>query len=167
MNVETEQTRGFTLVRTLDASPDEVFQAWTDPRHLQWFFNPAAPTPSDPIEVDLRVGGEWRQKMVINDELEYMTGGIYLEVVPGEKLVFIFGATDGWPKIDPDHPDDGPVVTIVLTAVGDKTEMVLQVTLPDHLPDERIQEWLATGMREGWGQTIDRLVTAFATVRAR
>jgi uncharacterized protein YndB with AHSA1/START domain len=163
----TEPERGFTLVRTLDAPPEQVYQAWTDPDHLQWFFNPAAPIPSEPIELDLRVGGAWRQRMVINDDLEYVTGGVYLEIVPGEKLVFMFGASDGWPKIDADRPEDSPVVTILLNAVGDKTEMILQLSLPAHLSDEQVREWLATGMREGWGDTIDRLVAAFAGAAVR
>jgi uncharacterized protein YndB with AHSA1/START domain len=167
MSDTPDPERGFTLVRTLDATPDRVFEAWTDPDHLNWFFNPTAPTPSEPIELDLRVGGAWRQKMVINDELEYVTGGIYLEIVPGEKLVFMFGATDGWPKIDPDHPEDTPIVTILLSAVHDKTEMILQVALPAHLSDEQVREWLDTGMRAGWGDTIDRLVDRFAGVDVR
>ena len=49
--------RGFTLRRVLNAPRDLVFQAWTDPAHLLWFFNPSMPLPSEPIVVDLRVGG--------------------------------------------------------------------------------------------------------------
>jgi uncharacterized protein YndB with AHSA1/START domain len=113
------------------------------------------------------VGGAWRQKMVIDDETEYVTGGIYLEIVPRERLVFMFGASDGWPKIDADRPEDGPVVTIVLNAVGDQTEMIFQLSLPDHLSDDQVPEWLATGMREGWSDTIDRLVARFAAVAGR
>ena len=59
--------RGFTLRRILNAPRDLVFQAWTDPAHLLWFFNPSMPLPSEPIDVDLRVGGAWRVKMVVNE----------------------------------------------------------------------------------------------------
>lgn len=100
--------------------------------------------------------------MVINDDLEYVTGGIYLEIVQGERLVFIWGASDGWPEIATDRPEDGPVVTILLNAVGDKTEMIFQLALPDHLSDDQVREWRATGMREGWSDTLDRLPTSFA-----
>jgi uncharacterized protein YndB with AHSA1/START domain len=37
--------------------------------------------------VDLRVGGAWRLKMVIDDDSEHFTGGMYLDIVPEEKLV--------------------------------------------------------------------------------
>lgn len=154
--------RGFTLRRILNAPRDLVFQAWTDPAHLQWFFNPSMPLPSEPIDVDLRVGGAWRVKMVMNEKLQYFTGGIYREIVPGEKLVFTWGAVDGWPQVDSDHPDDCPVVTLTLNELGEKTEMIFQVALSEQMSDERVREWLATGMREGWSDTIDRLVTTFA-----
>ena len=154
--------RGFTLRRILNAPRDLVFQAWTDPAHLQWFFNPSMPLPSEPIDVDLRVGGAWRVKMVMNENLQYFTGGIYREIVPGEKLVFTWGAVDGWPEIDSDHLDDSPLVTLTLSELGEKTEMIFQVTLSEQMSDEHVREWLATGMREGWSETIDRLVTNFA-----
>ena len=150
--------RGFTLRRVLNAPRDLVFQAWTDPAHLLWYFNPSMPPPSDPIEVDLRVGGAWRVKMVISAELQYFTGGIYREIVPGEKLVFTWGAVDGWPQIHRDRPDDCPVVTVTLNDLGAQTEMVFHVTLSEQMSNEQVREWLATGMRDGWSDTIDRLV---------
>ncbi len=157
--------RSFTLKRILNAPRDLVYQAWTDPAHLQWFFSPSMPFPPEPIDVDLRVGGAWRVKMVINEQLQYFTGGIYREIVPGEKLVFTWGAMDGWPEIDSAHPDDCPVVTVTLNPLGErgeKTEMIFHVALSDQLSDERAREWLATGMRAGWCDVIDRLVTHFA-----
>ncbi|HEY7832506.1 MAG TPA: SRPBCC domain-containing protein [Ktedonobacterales bacterium] len=156
--------RGFTLRRMLNAPRDLVFQAWTDPAHLRWFFNPGMPLPAEPIEVDLRVGGAWRVKMIMSETLEFFTGGIYREIVPGEKLVFTWGAVDGWPEIDADHPDDSPVITVVLTDLGAKTEMLVHIALPEQISDERVREWLATGMREGWRETFDRLVSHFAGV---
>ena len=154
--------RGFTLKRMLNAPRDLVFQAWTDPAHLQWYFNPSMPAPSEPIEVDLRVGGAWRIKMVHNEQLQYFTGGIYREIVPGEKLVFTWGAVDGWPTLDLDNPEDCPLITITFNDLGGKTEMIFQVALSEQMSEERVREWLATGMREGWSDTIDRLVTLFA-----
>jgi uncharacterized protein YndB with AHSA1/START domain len=120
------------------------------------------PRPSEPIEVDLRVGGAWRVKMVINENLQYFTGGVYREIVPDEKLMFTWGAVDGWPELDGERPDDSPVVTILLNDLGEKTEMIFQVALSEHMSDDRVHEWLATGMCDGWSETIDRLVTAFA-----
>jgi uncharacterized protein YndB with AHSA1/START domain len=165
MAVINELERGFTLTRVLDAPREMVFQTWTDPEYLQWFFNPDQPVPHEPIVVDLRVGGAWRQKMVIDEDTEYFTGGVYREIAPVEKLVFTWGAVDGWPKIDHDHPDDNPVVTVTLNELGEKgekTEMNVHLALPNHLSDERVREWFAIGICEGWSDTIDRLVIRFA-----
>jgi uncharacterized protein YndB with AHSA1/START domain len=156
--------RGFTLKRVLDAPRELVFQAWTDPEHLQWFFNDGQAIPPDPIVVDLRVGGEWQQKMIINDDVAYITGGIYREIVPVERLVFTWGAVGGWPAIDRDHPENDLVVTVTFNALGEKaerTEMFFQLAMPAHFSDERVREWLEMGIRGGWSGTIDRLVVRF------
>lgn len=154
--------RGFTLTWTLDASPAEVFRAWTDPEHLDWFYNDAEPQPSDPIELDLRVGGVWRQQMVIDETTAYATGGVYREIVPDRKLVFAWGATDGWPKLDPDRLDESPQVTVTLRATDSQTEMTVLVALPAGLSDEGVEEWLSLGIRDGWRDTVDRLAAALA-----
>jgi uncharacterized protein YndB with AHSA1/START domain len=155
--------REFTLTWTLDAPPAEVFQAWTDPDHLHWFYNDDNPIPSEPIEVDLRVGGIWRQQMVIDQGTAYVTGGVYREIVPDEKLVFAWGATGGWPELDPDRLDDSPIVTVTLTSVRERTEMSVRVELPASLSEDRAREWLSLGIRDGWRDTVDRLAAALAS----
>ncbi len=126
--------------------------------------HPAAPIPPEPIDLDLRVGGVWRQKMVVDDDTEYVAGGIYLEIVPGERLVFIWGASDGWPKIEADRPEAARSSRSCSTLSVTRRRWAFQVSLPDDLSDDQVREWLATGMREGWGDTIDRLVASFAAV---
>ena len=105
--------------------------------------------------------------MKIDAERQYMTGGIYREIVPNEKLVFSFGAIGGWPALDPDRLDDGPLVTVLLKPVGRRTEMVLRLQLAGpHLSAERTEEWMSLGMEGGFGQTIDRLVARYASAAA-
>jgi uncharacterized protein YndB with AHSA1/START domain len=165
MTATYEKERGFTLGRRLAASRDLVFAAWTDPSQLGWFFNPEATPAGEPVDVDLRVGGAWRQRMVINDDLDYMTGGIYREITPPSKLVFLHGAVGGWPEIDPERPDDVPQVTLTFKETGhsgESTDMTLRVDFPDHLSDAEVEKLIASGMRDGWGMTIDRLVDQFA-----
>lgn len=148
--------RGFTLTRTFDAPPEMVFAAWTEPKNLGWFMNPGF-TSDLPVTVDLRVGGAWRLEMIVDAETRYMTGGIFREIDPGRKLVFAWGAVDGWPKIDPDNPASGPQVTIVFREVADGTQMIFRVELPDQLTEPQAMEWMSSGMLAGWTTTIDRL----------
>ena len=162
-SASTPTDRGFTLTRTLNAPRATVWRAWTDPAELVWFLNPGTTALSEPISVDLRVGGAFRVHMIINDDLDYMTGGIYREIVPVERLVFEWGAVGGWPNLDPANPDDAPLTTLELTELDSgATRMSLRVAFPDSMPDARAAEWLTTGMREGWSATIDRLVEQLA-----
>jgi uncharacterized protein YndB with AHSA1/START domain len=157
--------REFTLTWTLDAPREQVFRAWTDPEHLGWYYNDQQPIPTEPIELDLRVGGIWRQKMVIDADTAYFTGGVYREIVPDEKLVFNWGATDGWPKLDLERPDDSPRVTITLRQVGGRTELTTHVELPATLPDDGVPQWWPL-VRNGWQDTVDRLAATFERTAA-
>lgn len=162
----TEDTpRDFTLTWTFDTSPETVFQAWTDPDRLGWYFNDGQPTPTEPIELDLRVGGVWRQLMVIDEDTSYFTGGIYREIVPNERLVYAWGATDGWPRLDPDKLDESPQVTIVLTGSAARTEMVVHVELPAELPDDSVPAWWPM-VENGFRDTIDRLAAELSRTPA-
>jgi uncharacterized protein YndB with AHSA1/START domain len=154
--------RSFSLGWTLDASPERVFRAWTDPTRLDWFYNPEQPIPTEPIELDLRVGGAWRQRMVIDPQTNYMTGGVYREIVPNERLVFAWGAEGGWPKLDPADLDAGPQVTLTFEPKDGRTELTLAVEIPASMPDDGVPEWWQYA-EQGWRQTVDRLVASAAT----
>jgi len=156
----TEATRGFTLTRVLDASPELAYRAWTDAAHLAWFFNPGRPVPGEPIEADARPGGVFRVMMDEREDKRYWSGGRYLELVPGERVVFEWGASGGWPDLDEIPPERRIVCTIALAPVGDgsQTEHVFTCAFPASMTDEEIASWVAVGMREGWANTIGRLV---------
>ena len=158
MTTTEKLPREFTLTWTLDASPETVFRSWTDPDRLGWYYNEGQPRPTNPIELDLRVGGVWRQLMVIDEDTSYFTGGIYREIVANERLVYAWGATDGWPQLDPDRLDESPQVTIVLTGNAARTEMVVHVELPAELPDDGVPAWWPM-VENGFRDTIDRLAS--------
>ena len=164
MTDHTTQDRSFTLTRTLAAPRQAVFTAWTDPEHLAWFYNPDMPIPSTPVEVDLRVGGTWKQHMVVKDDHSYFTGGTYLEIVPNERLVFRWGAVGGWPELAGENELLAPVVTVQLNDLdaGAGTELVLTVQFSERLDINEVQEFILGGTRDGWGATIDRVNTSTA-----
>jgi len=143
----------FSISRMLDTDRATVFRAWTDPARLRWFFSGREPA-GEPVEVDLRSGGVWRQRMVVDAQTDYVTGGIYTRIEPYSLLEFRWGAVGGWPALDPARLDDGPLVTIALDEVGEQTRMSVVVVPPDDVPAEVC---LA-----GWNETIDRLVDAVA-----
>ena len=97
--------------------------------------------------------------MVINATTQYVTGGIFREIVPQRRLVFAWGASGGWPDTD---AGDGPQVTVDLTPLGTQTRLVLTLALPDELSEAEVQGWLDKGIEPGMSMTIDRLVDKFA-----
>ena len=165
MTITDDTPREFTLTWTLDASPEVVFRSWTDPARLRWFFNDHQPIPEEPIELDLRVGGQWRQMMVIDEETSYVTGGVYREIVPNERLVYAWGATDGWPRLDLANLDESPQVTIVLVGNAERTEMSVHVELPADLPDDGVPGWWPL-VRSGMQDTVDRLAVELGNAPA-
>ena len=149
--------RSFTLIWLLDAQPETVFRAWTDPARLGWFYNDHQPIPDEPIELDLRVGGAWRQMMVVDEETSYFTGGVYREIVANERLVFARGAADGWPQLDLEDLDRSPQVSLRLKQTSSGTKMTVHVELPADMPDDGVPNWWPM-FRGGMQDTVDRLV---------
>jgi uncharacterized protein YndB with AHSA1/START domain len=155
--------RTFTFSWTLDAPPADVFRAWTDPVELDWFYNDSQPVPTEPIELDLNVGGAWRQMMVIDETTSYVTGGVYREIVPDERLVFAWGAVGGWPELDPNQLDASPLVTVTLSNVGEQTAMTVTVEIPASMSEEGMPEGWFGHMQHGWRDTVDRLAASLAS----
>ncbi len=83
-----EKTHSLKLVRTFDASPEEVYRAWTDPSVIKRWFGPTPEFSTTIAEVDLKVGGKYRIGMKSPDGELYVATGVYQEIVPNEKLAF-------------------------------------------------------------------------------
>src|SRR5580704_17576393 len=100
--------RELVLTRLIDAPRDKLFKAWTDPTLLkQWF----APLPyTTPVaETDVRPGGASLIAMRSPDGKELPNGGVYLEVIANERLVFTDAYTKAW------EPSAKPFMTVILT----------------------------------------------------
>ena len=106
------------------ADADRVYRAWTDPDDLKaWFGRDAGQLKA--AEVDLRIGGAWRFHMGSSGDAETYLQGEYLEIEPGERLVFswcyVVAGADG-------ESESSPVsqVTITFEPVGKATRMRLK-----------------------------------------
>jgi uncharacterized protein YndB with AHSA1/START domain len=133
----------FTIIRTLNARRELVWCAWTEEKEL---VNWLPSTPLESISFDVRKGGRYRYTMV-NTETgeEYPTGGVFLDVVPFERLVFTWGYPD-------DPIEKSPVVTLTLTEHGDCTEMIFHLRGFDGHPGDQY-------VYDGWSNTLDDLMT--------
>src|SRR5579871_76135 len=88
-----------TLTRALDASPERVWRAFTDPREVKGWWGPDGVTIPE-CEIDLRVGGALYIVMLAGDTLGPLAGqrwpmrGIFQEITAPKTLVFSNEAVD-------------------------------------------------------------------------
>jgi uncharacterized protein YndB with AHSA1/START domain len=142
--------RELVLCRIIDASPEKVFRAWTDPTLMKQWFAPA-PFTTPVVETELRVGGSSYVVMRDPQGNDYPNRGVYLEVVPNRKLVFTDAYTKAW------EPSEKPFFTAVLTfedAGSGKTKYTARA-LHWTVADREVHEKM--GFHEGWGQCTEQL----------
>lgn len=79
--------RQIVLMRVYQAPPDRVFPLWVTGEHLEQWWGPTGFTLTTE-EPDPRPGGHWRFTMHGPDGTDFPNLLTYLEVVPGERLVY-------------------------------------------------------------------------------
>jgi uncharacterized protein YndB with AHSA1/START domain len=139
------------ITRIFDAPRELVFEAFTDPKHIERFWGPDGFT-STVRELDLRPGGAFRIEMRGPDGAAYPCEGNYREVVPPERIVYSGGPDCG-------HPCGGglpprAVVTISFADKGGKTALTVHTRF-----ESGADRKAALGMDYvmGWAQTLERL----------
>ena len=146
--------RELMLTRLIDAPREKLYRAWTDPTLLkQWF----APLPyNTPVaELDVRPGGSAFIVMRGPDGKDLPNHGVYLEVVPNQRLVSTDAYTKAW------EPSEKPFMTVVLTFEDEsgKTRYTARVrhwTVADRETHEKM------GFHQGWGICADQLTALVA-----
>ena len=70
------QKPSLTLKRRLNAPPEKVYAAWTDPAQISKWFGPDA-GPVTRAETDVRVGGRFHVVFHSEDGEEHDVSGVY------------------------------------------------------------------------------------------
>jgi uncharacterized protein YndB with AHSA1/START domain len=109
---------GIALVarRTIRASVERVFEAWTQPEQLRLWWGPRPVTCSG-AEVDLRAGGRYRIVNALPDGGSLTIHGEFLVVEPSRKLVYTWNVGEG--------PGESSRVTVRFEPRGEDTEVVV------------------------------------------
>jgi uncharacterized protein YndB with AHSA1/START domain len=137
----TDQKRSITITRTFDASPEDVFEAWTSPAQFgRWFGTES--TAVEDVYMDLRVGGDWSARMILENGTEIGWHGSYLEVEAPVRLVLSLSDRPG---------DQFERVTVDLKKVEDGTEMTFTQSGGNMPPENYAQA------EEGWRSFFDDL----------
>ena len=145
--MSTSEVAAFRLERSFAASPEEVFDAWTNPEVLRrwWAVHPDGSSPG--CDVDLRVGGRYVLRMHDPESGElHAVGGEYREVARPHRLVY----TWCWQGGDGPNPGHVSLVTVEFRSDGEQTTVVLEHSgLPS--PESRERHGV------GWRATFENL----------
>ena len=148
--------RELVITRLINAPREKVYRAWTDPELLkQWFAPKPYTTPI--VEIDVRPGGSAYFVMRGPDGKDMPNRGVYLEVVPNEKLVSTDAYVKAW------EPSEKPFMTLILTFEDEdgKTRYTARVrhwSVADREAHEKM------GFHEGWGLCTDQLEALIAKI---
>lgn len=149
------------IARSFEAPRTLVWRCYTEPRHLVHFWGPKGAT--NPVsELDLRVGGHWRQVMRFASGREYGYTSAYLEISPVHRLVWR-DAPDGYSFGDA-LPPAAMVTEMTFTEQDGRTSVTATVRFTSLLArDEAVTQGFATTVREGSDKLDLYLFTLSAT----
>lgn len=135
-----------SVTRLIDAPREAVYRAYTE-HTTEWF----APKPwTTPVaELDLRPGGFNRITMRSPEGQDMPNEGVFLEVVPNEKLVFTDAFKGDWVP-------EGPFMVVIVT-FDEEDGKTRYTARARHWSEETCKQHAAMGFVEGWGLCADQL----------
>jgi len=125
-----------------DIAPQQVWQAWTDPKALSVWFGPGEDHSVLHARTDVRVGGSFCIAFRLQNGDEHEVSGVYREVVTNKSLVF----TWTWRAT----PERESLVSVRLAPTATGTRM-------DFLHEQFFDQAERDSHEGGWLPTIDKL----------
>jgi uncharacterized protein YndB with AHSA1/START domain len=132
--------------RTIHATAERLFEAWTEPARLKEWWGPASVSCTD-AEIDLRVGGRYRIANQFPDGKVVWIAGEFEIIEPPHRLVYSWGIESSA------QPSER--VTVRFEPVAGATEVIVV--------HERIPDSAARDQHErGWQGCLDGLTELLA-----
>jgi uncharacterized protein YndB with AHSA1/START domain len=160
----------FILTRFFDAPRALVWKCWVEPSHLARWFGPRGFT-CPVCEIDPQVGGKFRIVIRSADGADYAMFGVFREIVPMARIVKeddMSEHSEEWKDmVDPGRKGDAhrqirAVTTVSFAEEADGTRVTVHMAFPS--PAMR-DNFVKTGMVEGWSSTLDRLEDLTAALK--
>jgi uncharacterized protein YndB with AHSA1/START domain len=132
-----------TIERRINAPPEKIYAAWTEPKNLIRWFGPAmVKQETVRANIDARIGGRYRISFDDEHGKHHEVGGTYRELVPYSRVVFSWA----WHST----PERESQVTVLLRPDGAGTLLTLH--------HEQFFDAAARDAHEqGWTGTLDKL----------
>ena len=151
MNTPPDQS--LVIVRTLDAPPELVYEAWTSAEHARRWWYPrqgGQDFACVAFAMDFRVGGDYRYCIRSPQGQDTWAHGTYREIVPNQRLVFTFQ----WEWAP--EPSDETLITVTFEPQGRAGTKLTFTQAP--FRDAAMRD----GHEGGWGAVLDRLAEEVA-----
>jgi uncharacterized protein YndB with AHSA1/START domain len=142
----------FTIERTYDRPPAQVFAAWADPEiKSRWFGGGEDGAPA-PIEMDFRVGGRESNRSEPGADFQFAFDGLYHDIVPDERIVFSYDLSLGGSLVSVS------LATVELRATGSGTQLTYTEhgAFLDGLDDPALREQGTIGLLDELGRWLER-----------
>ena len=131
--------------RLFKASKETVFNAFSQPNFLTQWFSPSAKIIIEVLDMDFKIGGQYRFRYNMPDGTRPILGGTYMQILPYDGLSF------SWVWEDPaPHANDITHVMISLMENNNQTELIIY---HQKMPTEDYK----AGHTEGWEGAFERL----------
>ena len=158
VDVAPRNDRELVIARLIEASPEALYRCWTDPEILPKWFAPR-PLTTEVREMDVRPGGRQAIVMKTPDGTEHETGGVYLELVPGRKVVSTDAFREAW------VPGEGtPFMVAEITFEPQPDGRTLYTARAGHWDEASKQRHEEMGFHQGWGLCAEQLAEVARTL---
>lgn len=139
------------ITRETHVPREKLFAGWTRADLIPKWFCPKPWFVSE-CEIDLRVGGTCKTTMCGPNGEKFPNTGVFLEIVPNEKLVFTDAYLGDW------QPNPGLMFTAILTFETLPNGRSRYTARARHWTKEAMEKHAAMGFSEGWNKAFDQLV---------
>lgn len=156
--MELDPKTDLKLERSVKAPRSLLWECWTTPAHIKNFFVPK-PHRVTECDIDLRVGGRFNTVFDVDGQ-EMRNEGVFLDVVPEQKLVFTDGYTEGW------KPSEDPFMTAIVLFEDAGDGVTRYTAIARHRTPDARKTHEDMGFYSGWGTVADQL-EAYAIGLAR
>lgn len=153
LQITTPTDREIRITRTFDASRKLVYEAYTRPELVQRWLGNMPGWSWAACEMDVRVGGRYRWAWRADGGEEMGMGGVYREVVPGERLV-------NTERFDQPWYAGEAVATIAFTEQGGRTTVTTTLLYESKETRDGVLQSPATGGMEQSYVALDTMLAA-------
>jgi uncharacterized protein YndB with AHSA1/START domain len=156
-NIQTEVMKERKMSRTVDASPERTFQAWTDPLELRTWWGPRGFTTGE-VLIEPREGGRFSVEMEDEAGRTFPMRGNFQKFEGPSRLVFTTSIID-------DPAGGRPLEalnTVTFEERGEGTEIIWRWEAIDPAPTD-----IVAAAIEGYERTVSDSLSRLAELMSR